>query len=69
VNGLLTRTSKVSGLGGSAFLSSLNRSPFVRRDVKLNKTDAIDAAAIWEVVQRPGMRFVAGKMREQLINV
>jgi transposase len=56
-------------LGGSAFLSSLNRSPFVRQYVKLNKTDAIDAAAIWEIVQRPGTRFVAGKMREQLINV
>jgi transposase len=35
--------------------------PFVRR----NKTDARDAAAICEAMQRPGMRFVAVKSVEQ----
>lgn len=35
--------------------------PFVRR----NKTDAVDAAAICEAVQRPGMRFVPVKSAER----
>lgn len=35
--------------------------PYVRR----NKTDAVDAAAICEAVQRPGMRFVAVKSAER----
>jgi transposase len=38
---------------------------FVRPFVKTNKTDAADAEAIWEAVQRPGMRFVALKSEEQ----
>jgi transposase len=38
---------------------------FVRPFVKTNKNDAADAAAIWETVQRPGMRFVAVKTEEQ----
>jgi transposase len=38
---------------------------FVRPFVKTNKTDAADAEAIWEAVQRPGMRFVAVKSEEQ----
>lgn len=35
--------------------------PYVRR----NKSDAIDAAACWEAVGRPDMRFVAIKTEEQ----
>lgn len=38
---------------------------FVRPFVKSNKTDAADAEAIWEAVQRPGMRYVALKSEEQ----
>jgi transposase len=38
---------------------------FVRPFVKTNKTDAADAEAIWETVQRPQMRFVAVKSEEQ----
>lgn len=38
---------------------------FVRPFVKSNKTDAADAAAIWEAAQRPGMRFVAVKTEDQ----
>jgi len=38
---------------------------FVRPFVKTNKNDAADAAAIWEAVQRPDMRFVAVKSEEQ----
>jgi transposase len=38
---------------------------FVRPFVKTNKTDAADAAAIWEAAQRPGMRFVALKSEAQ----
>jgi transposase len=34
---------------------------FVRPFVKTNKTNAADAEAIWEAVQRPGMRFVVFK--------
>jgi transposase len=37
----------------------------VRPLVETNKTDAADAEAIWETVQRPGMRFVALKSQEQ----
>ena len=54
---------------------------FVRPFVKTNKTDAADAAGIWEVVQRPDMRLVTVKsedqqsvlalhrMREQLVKI
>lgn len=35
--------------------------PFVKR----NKTDAVDAKPICEAAQRPGMRFVAVKSKEQ----
>jgi transposase len=54
---------------------------FVRPFVKTNKTDAADAAAIWEAAQRPDMRFVTVKsveqqsvlalhrMREQLVKI
>ena len=38
---------------------------FVRPFVKSNKTDAADAQAIWEAVQRPGMKFVAIKSEAQ----
>src|ERR1700733_209342 len=38
---------------------------FVRPFVKNNKTDAADAAAIWEAAQRPGMRFVPFKSEQQ----
>jgi transposase len=38
---------------------------FVRPFVKRNKTDAADAQAIWEAVQRPAMRFVAVKTEAQ----
>jgi len=38
---------------------------FVRPFVKTNKTDAADAAAIWESAQRPGMRFVPVKSEQQ----
>jgi transposase len=34
---------------------------FVRPFVKTNKNDTADAEAIWEAVQRPGMRFVEVK--------
>jgi transposase len=37
----------------------------VRQFVKHNKTDVADAQAIWEAVQRPGMKFVAGKTEAQ----
>jgi transposase len=38
---------------------------YVKAYVKRNKTDAADAAAICEAVQRPSMRFVAVKTAEQ----
>lgn len=38
---------------------------FVKPFVKSNKTDALDAEAICEAVQRPNMRFVAVKSVEQ----
>ena len=38
---------------------------FVRPFVKSNKTDIVDAQAIWETAQRPGMKFVALKSEEQ----
>ena len=38
---------------------------FVKPYVKSNKNDAVDAEAICEAVQRPGMRFVPGKSIEQ----
>lgn len=38
---------------------------FVKPYVKSNKSDAIDAAAICEAVQRPSMRFVPSKSIEQ----
>ena len=38
---------------------------YVKPFVKRNKTDARDAAAICEAMQRPGMRFVTLKSREQ----
>ena len=38
---------------------------FVRPFVKSNKTDAADAQAIWEAAQRPEMRFVALKSKQQ----
>lgn len=38
---------------------------FVRPFVKTNRTDAADAAAIWEAAQRPGMRFVPVKSEQQ----
>lgn len=38
---------------------------YVKPFVKRNKNDAIDAEAIAEAAQRPGMRFVAVKSEEQ----
>ena len=38
---------------------------YVKRFVKRNKNDAIDAEAICEAAQRPGMRFVAVKTEQQ----
>lgn len=38
---------------------------FVRAFVKTNKTDAADAQAIWEAVQRPEMKFVPVKTEAQ----
>ena len=38
---------------------------YVKPYVKRNKSDAIDAAACWEAVGRPDMRFVAIKTEEQ----
>ena len=38
---------------------------FVKPYVKSNKNDRVDAEAICEAVQRPGMRFVAAKTVEQ----
>jgi transposase len=52
----------LSGLGHQVRLIAAQ---FVRPFVKTNKTDAADAEAIWEAVQRPGMRFVALKSEEQ----
>src|SRR6266853_1382422 len=52
----------LSGLGHQVRLIAAQ---FVRPFVKTNKTDAADAEAIWEAVQRPGMRFVALKSQEQ----
>jgi len=52
----------LSGLGHQVRLIAAQ---FVKPFVKTNKTDAADAEAIWEAVQRPGMRFVALKSEEQ----
>jgi transposase len=38
---------------------------YVKPYVKRGKNDAVDAEAIWEAVQRPTMRFVPVKSREQ----
>jgi len=69
---------KLTGLGHEVRLIGAQ---FVRPFVKSNKTDAADAQAIWEAVQRPGMKFVAVKseaqqsvlmmhrMREQLVKM
>jgi len=68
-------------LTGLAHEVRLIGAQFVRPFVKSNKTDAADAQAIWEAVQRPGMKFVAVKseaqqsvlmmhrMREQLVKM
>jgi transposase len=53
---------KLRGLGHEVRLIAAQ---FVRPFVKTNKTDAADAAAIWEACQRPQMRFVAVKSEEQ----
>lgn len=69
---------KLIGLGHEVRLIAPK---FVRPFVKGNKTDAADAQAIWEAVQRPEQRFVAVKseaqqsvlmlhrMREQLVKM
>jgi len=69
---------KLAGLGHEVKLIAAQ---FVRPFVKSNKTDAADAQAIWEAVQRPGMKFVCVKsegqqgvltmhrMREQLVKM
>ena len=46
-------------LGKLGHEARLIAAQFVRPFVKTNKNDAADAAAIWEAVQRPDMRFVA----------
>jgi transposase len=53
---------KLSGIGHKVRLISAQ---FVRPFVKSNKSDAADAAAIWEAIQRPDMRFVAVKTEDQ----
>jgi transposase len=53
---------KLSALGHQVRLIAPS---FVRPFVKRNKTDAADAHAIWEAVQRPEMRFVAVKSEAQ----
>ena len=53
---------ELSGLGHEVKLIAPK---FVRAFVKTNKTDAADAQAIWEASQRPGMRAVALKSKEQ----
>ena len=56
---------------GSAVIETLGHevkliaAQFVRPFVKTNKTDAADAQAIWEAVQRPDMRFVSVKSEQQ----
>ena len=69
---------KLKGFGHEVRLIAAQ---FVRPFVKTNKTDAADARAIWEAVQRPEMKFVALKseaqqgvlslhrMREQLVKM
>jgi transposase len=69
---------KLIGLGHEVRLIAPK---FVRPFVRSNKTDAADAQAIWEAVQRPEQRFVAVKseaqqgvlmlhrMREQLVKI
>ena len=69
---------KLIGLGHEVKLIAPK---FVRPFVRSNKTDAADAQAIWEAVQRPEQRFVAVKseaqqgvlmlhrMREQLVKM
>lgn len=69
---------KLIGLGHEVRLIAPK---FVRPFVRSNKTDAADAQAIWEAVQRPERRFVAVKsetqqgvlmlhrMREQLVKM
>jgi transposase len=52
-------------LGGLGHEVKLIAAQFVRPFVKSNKTDAADAQAIWEAVQRPGMKFVAVKSEGQ----
>ena len=53
---------RLTGLGHEVRLIA---GQFVRPFVKNNKTDAADAQAIWEAVQRPGMRLVALKSEGQ----
>lgn len=53
---------KLAGLGHEVRLIAAQ---WVRPFVKTNKTDAADAQAIWEAVQRPGMKFVALKSEAQ----
>ncbi|CAB3672469.1 IS110 family transposase [Trinickia soli] len=53
---------QLTGLGHDVRLIAAH---FVRPFVKRNKTDAADAQAIWEAVQRPEMRFVAIKSEAQ----
>lgn len=52
-------------LGAMGHEVRLIATKFVRPFVKSNKTDAADAAAIWEAAQRPGMRFVPVKSEHQ----
>jgi len=53
---------KLKGFGHEVRLIAAQ---FVRPFVKTNKTDAADARAIWEAVQRPEMKFVALKSEAQ----
>jgi transposase len=53
---------KLQAMGHSVFLMAPQ---FVKPYVKTNKNDAADAEAICEAVQRPSMRFVPIKTREQ----
>lgn len=54
-------------LGGLGHTVRLLPAAYVKPFVRRNKTDARDAAAICEAMQRPGMRFVAAKNPEQQV--
>jgi hypothetical protein len=60
--------SALSGAGSARAraCSATEPAKYVKPDVQTNKSDFLDAEAIAEAVQRPGMRFVPIKTEEQL---